>query len=290
MATWVIYVPAKSHSKINFDIGLSSSIWGVHDSKKDSIVKVKRGDSVVFVHAISWLGELGEMPKGFSRVPDYHDFKGIVKQIVIGSVTEPYYQSQAQVWPDDIYPHRFEFKIDEKFDDGVYFGCEYFNDDFVEAVRGSACNQGSVKLLPNSQGFQSLMKPELDELNDNSKIENEASGHEGKTFMRVHKYRERDPKIVKAKKNQVLEETGKLACEVCSLDFNVEYGERGYGFAECHHNKFLSNRTENEKTKLKELSILCANCHRMIHVRKPWWTVSRLKDIYEKQRAERASK
>ncbi|GAD03310.1 HNH endonuclease [Agarivorans albus] len=105
---------------------------------------------------------------------------------------------------------------------------------------------------------------------------------EGRVLSRVHKYRERNSSLVKKKKAQVLEKTGKLACEACQFDFFEKYGTLGLGFAECHHDKPISKLKPNEKTKLSDLRILCSNCHRMIHRAKPWINVETLKKLLMK--------
>jgi 5-methylcytosine-specific restriction protein A len=102
---------------------------------------------------------------------------------------------------------------------------------------------------------------------------------EGRLLTRVHKTRERNKAIVKKKKESVLKKTGALKCETCSFDFKEIYGELGEGFAECHHKKPVSQLVANEKTRLDDLAILCANCHRMIHRSKPWKTIEELKKI-----------
>ena len=83
----------------------------------------------------------------------------------------------------------------------------------------------------------------------------------------------------KKKKESVLKKTGALKCEACSFDFKAMYGQLGEGFAECHHIKPISQLTANEKTKLTDLAILCANCHRMIHRSKPWKSVQELRGL-----------
>jgi 5-methylcytosine-specific restriction protein A len=52
---WAIYVSDKPHSRINFPIGMQEGIWGVHDSKQDTVSSIKSGDIVTFVYSISWL-------------------------------------------------------------------------------------------------------------------------------------------------------------------------------------------------------------------------------------------
>lgn len=55
---------------------------------------------------------------------------------------------------------------------------------------------------------------------------------EGKLLARLHRYRERDPRAAKKKKESILKRTGKLECEVCGFDFQSTYGFLGEGFAE----------------------------------------------------------
>ncbi len=91
--------------------------------------------------------------------------------------------------------------------------------------------------------------------------EGEEGSVEGRLMYRVHKTRER--KKGEEKKREVLKATGRLECEGCGFDFLATYGERGRGFAECHHKLPLSSGTR--MTYLRDLAIVCANCHRMLH-------------------------
>jgi len=104
-------------------------------------------------------------------------------------------------------------------------------------------------------------------------------GKEGREITRIHRTRERDPKIIKEKKEKVLKERGRLVCEVCGFDFEKTYGERGYGYIECHHKIGVSNMNEDDVTRLEDLALVCSNCHRMIHRKKDWLTISELKEI-----------
>ncbi len=105
--------------------------------------------------------------------------------------------------------------------------------------------------------------------------------HEGKLLTRIHRFRERDRKIVKKKKDKVLKETGRLQCEGCGFDYKETYGQHGDGFIECHHIKPVSEINEGEKTTLDDLSLICSNCHRMIHRQRPWLSITQLKSLFE---------
>ena len=112
--------------------------------------------------------------------------------------------------------------------------------------------------------------------------DDEEEGEEGQILTRTHRYRERDTKLVKRKKERVLKEQGTLACEVCGFDFVNVYGDQGKGFIECHHTKPVSELEVGEKTKVSDLSLVCSNCHRMIHRKRPWLSVEGLKDLLNK--------
>jgi 5-methylcytosine-specific restriction protein A len=102
---------------------------------------------------------------------------------------------------------------------------------------------------------------------------------EGKILSRLHRFRERNANAVKRKKERTLAATGKLACEVCGFDFHKKYGELGYGYAECHHTTPLSLLNRESSTRLSDLAIVCANCHRMLHRSREWLTIVGLKQI-----------
>jgi 5-methylcytosine-specific restriction protein A len=105
---------------------------------------------------------------------------------------------------------------------------------------------------------------------------------EGEVVTRRHLARERNRKIVDRKKAESLTKNGKLACEACGFDFTARYGDRGQGFIECHHLAPLSDAAGPSTTKLSDLALVCANCHRMIHIRRPWLTLAELRTTISK--------
>jgi 5-methylcytosine-specific restriction protein A len=109
--------------------------------------------------------------------------------------------------------------------------------------------------------------------------ENE-SEMEGRYLLRLHAYRERNPGLRRKKINSVLAAGGSLACEVCKFDFAVKYGERGRGYIECHHVEPLHVGGEKVRS-IKDLALLCSNCHRMIHTKPPWPTPDELRRMIE---------
>jgi len=108
-------------------------------------------------------------------------------------------------------------------------------------------------------------------------------GEEGGVIMRLHKRYERDPKII-AKKRKAAIEAECLKCEVCEFDFEKEYGELGRGYAEVHHIKPVHTLIAGTKTKLSDLAILCANCHRMAHRTRSSTSLKQIHEAIDKAR------
>lgn len=88
---------------------------------------------------------------------------------------------------------------------------------------------------------------------------------EGKEYYVMHRAKERNKKIVVEKKKQSLKKDPLLRCEICAFSFIEKYGKWGEKFAEVHHKMPLSSLRESTKTNLADLSIVCSNCHRMLH-------------------------
>lgn len=107
---------------------------------------------------------------------------------------------------------------------------------------------------------------------------------EGKERYITQKSYERDGVLPKIKKLRVLEETGSLKCEVCNFDFYETYGKHGENYIECHHLKPVSKMKDGDETKLSDLSLICSNCHRMIHRDKDHWlTLDELRNLIDKK-------
>lgn len=107
-------------------------------------------------------------------------------------------------------------------------------------------------------------------------VDQRKSIEEGNPRLVAHLRRERNAAIVKTKKASVLKATGKLSCEVCGFDFKEFYGDPGEGFCEVHHLQPLSKADGKIKTELKDLAIICSNCHRIIHRLDPMPSIEKL--------------
>jgi len=100
---------------------------------------------------------------------------------------------------------------------------------------------------------------------------------EGRVLTRLHAIRERSRELVESKKHQAIDRFGRLECEACRFDFERNYGEFGKGYMECHHLKPISALSAPERTRLDDLALICANCHRIIHRPSVWLTIPQLK-------------
>jgi 5-methylcytosine-specific restriction protein A len=132
----------------------------------------------------------------------------------------------------------------------------------AEVIRQALTNASESEAIANNPA-----EPEVTE------------AEEGRVFTAMHRARERNSALVKARKQAALAKLGKLACEACGFDFQARYGERGEGFIECHHAKPVHMLRPGERTRQADLRLLCANCHRMVHAKRHWLTIEELAAI-----------
>lgn len=89
---------------------------------------------------------------------------------------------------------------------------------------------------------------------------------EGGKVMSTHLKVERDPEVIRQKKEAVWKTKGAFICEVCEFDFHETYSTLGKRFIECHHLVPLSSlQGIQKKTENADLILVCSNCHRMVH-------------------------
>jgi 5-methylcytosine-specific restriction protein A len=108
-----------------------------------------------------------------------------------------------------------------------------------------------------------LAKKDLTPNSVSTEEEDESSlNTEDLTNLREHKRIERNRKLAeKAKKIHG------YVCQACGFDFAKVYGDIGQEFIEAHHLTPLHTLRGQRVTldPKKDFSVLCANCHRMIH-------------------------
>ncbi|MFD7066637.1 HNH endonuclease [Streptomyces sp. NPDC059913] len=130
-----------------------------------------------------------------------------------------------------------------------------------------------------------LVAGDFQELSPEVEEDDDYGAPEGRLLLRLHRSRERNRALRKRKIDAVLRQGRRLACEACGFDFEHVYGDRGSGYIECHHVVPLHEAGEG-RTKLSDLALICANCHRMIHRRAPWPTPEELRVSIEQKHAD----
>jgi 5-methylcytosine-specific restriction protein A len=86
---------------------------------------------------------------------------------------------------------------------------------------------------------------------------------EGRVLTEIHKRRERDPKVRKRLLASRLS-AGRLTCEICKNRSATNRIDLEDATFEAHHIHPVSITREG-KTKLQDIALLCANCHRLLH-------------------------
>lgn len=118
----------------------------------------------------------------------------------------------------------------------------------------------SVCELPSRRTLDA--RSEIDAAEDES-----VSAVEGEERKRLVGHRLREWKLRESKIAAVLRAKQRLSCEIagCGFDFTAQYGAIGEMYAHVHHLEPLGERHKPKVTNLKQLAIVCANCHAMIH-------------------------
>jgi len=145
--------------------------------------------------------------------------------------------------------------------------------DYRDKMKNASYVLGIIQLLIG----QSSAAPAIeDETSASAAIDPAFSAAEGEERVRAHCQRERSRELVMmAKRVFQGQNNGHLFCEVCGFDFGAVYGAPD--FIEAHHRVPLRDLKLGSKTKVSDLAMVCANCHRMLHRGSPWPTVEELK-------------
>jgi len=143
-------------------------------------------------------------------------------------------------------------------------------DDFAADTAKLALTANAIRLAVTKGKIPVASEEEDDEF---------AEAEEGRILTRLHRTRERSRELIAKKKAAALNQHGSLKCEACAFDFKETYGSRGARFIEAHHVKPVHTLVPGHKTRLEDLVLLCSNCHRIVHVQRPWLTIEGLKQL-----------
>jgi predicted HNH restriction endonuclease len=169
----------------------------------------------------------------------------------------------------------------------------------IQYARAKMMNRGLLdRTIPDvwrisSNGYEALSKSEFVNLKapqtsvstrngitvDIATDKEESAFPEGKAKYKLHRTLERDNRIVELAKQRRLSQTGRLECDVCKFDFVRKYGTVGEGFIEAHHTVPVSELKGVCKTRISDLAMVCSNCHRMLHLRRPWLRLDELRQL-----------
>lgn len=92
---------------------------------------------------------------------------------------------------------------------------------------------------------------------------------EGSKKRAQHLRRERNRELVREFKSQFLEKHGRFFCEECGEDWRAKYGKNiASSCFDAHHAATqVGEMDSGHESKLSDLQLLCANCHRAEHRR-----------------------
>ena len=106
---------------------------------------------------------------------------------------------------------------------------------------------------------------------------------EGRIREEKHKVHERNTKQIRKAKIEYVTKNGAV-CQVCGFNFKEVYGNIGSDYIEAHHTIPVSEMKDGDKTKVKDMAFVCANCHRMLHRRRPWLEMKDLDKLVNRNR------
>ncbi len=85
--------------------------------------------------------------------------------------------------------------------------------------------------------------------------------------------------VIQQAKDMFLARHGRLFCEVCGFDFEAAYGEIGRNYIEFHFDRPASELQKGTQVTSKDIRLVCANCHQVLHMKHPYMSVSQLEKI-----------
>lgn len=98
---------------------------------------------------------------------------------------------------------------------------------------------------------------------------------EGRQRLVLHLQRERNQTVVRNKKKLAVS----LDCEVCGFSFHRVYGSAASDYCEIHHLLPLAEVEHTTRTRMEDLTTLCANCHRVVHLNNPPYTLNQVRSL-----------
>ena len=128
----------------------------------------------------------------------------------------------------------------------------------------------------------------LIEVDAKSEVEaEEIVGREGRLLARLHVYRERDRAFVRRVRRYYRSlGGGRLVCHACGSAPVEVYGPSGESCIEAHHKVPIEELQPDSITLVRDMAMLCASCHRVVHSEKPCLTVERVNELVLSHRSQ----
>jgi predicted HNH restriction endonuclease len=150
----------------------------------------------------------------------------------------------------------------------------------LEEAHSEYCNSFGVEPDNVKKTFWEIELTEEEEFTENKSVDK--SFIEGAIVERIHSSRERNAKVIEIAKKNFKAKYGKLFCEICNFDFEEVYGDLGSEYIEGHHTIAVSEMKPDHKTLPEEIAMVCSNCHKMLHRKRPWLSIKELKTILKR--------
>ena len=152
--------------------------------------------------------------------------------------------------------------------------------DTVRTVQGiylARCTVGLYQIIGHALGIQESLTSTPE-----SGVEPLTEYTESRRLSHERYFFARNSKLIKAAKDHY-----GAVCQACRFEYRSKYGELGDGYIEVHHLDPLSERPELEwseqlRTSIGGVTVLCADCHRMIHRKRPALSLQELRETIAK--------
>ncbi|PAP80839.1 restriction endonuclease [Rubrivirga sp. SAORIC476] len=240
--------------------------WGVPAGAKSAIEHLQVGDVMVLIRTT---GGDGDMP---AMCPVQAFWK------------EPMPSLSTALWGSDRFPYVFFCKTEPieltwtQFKKDVDYAPNFRPSGNVYRVRQDRLRKhGGAESYVERLAGNTLKYPTGAASGSVAEVTPNIEFEEGQRLVRERSYFKRNPQLVQAAKERY-----KYVCQACNFRFRDKYGELGGNYIECHHLNPLSEREDEGKsssTSLDEVTVLCSNCHRMVHRTRPAMPLERLREI-----------
>lgn len=160
------------------------------------------------------------------------------------------------------------------------FRIDVYGDSEAERLANEWLDEGLAG-LPDLPGVRNVGRRNS---RQHIKLGDDIFAFEGDEYYRLHREKERDPSIRRAKLEEFVKKHEKLFCEICHFSFSDCYGVLGTNLIEIHHLTPVAEMKSSHKTTLDQLMCVCSNCHLVLHNGDPTINLRLLKHLFSMKR------